>query len=166
QVIKLVDIGECEILAQGFDQHQQFLDRNRNAGVFQAIKKIDQHVGRNSATRLAAVYKGKTLEQVHVLLVFQQGPVQRRNDLGVVAILQYLFRNIVGEQQFQPVDQLRAGRLFLQTGDVPQFEKYFERLLYQCLLDTWIVHFTDLTHGVAVGKTDEVEEAATQECIG
>src|SRR5690606_28410561 len=38
--IKLLGIGEGEILRQRLDQRQQFLDRNRNARVFQTEEKI------------------------------------------------------------------------------------------------------------------------------
>jgi hypothetical protein len=54
---------------------------------------------------------------------------------------------------------------FLEAGDFPHFEKYFERLLHQGLFDAGIMHLDDLAHGVAIGKADEVKEAAAQERI-
>ena len=47
---------------------------------------------------------------MNVLLVLQQGAVQRRDRLGRVAFAQHGFTDIVGHQQLEPVEQL-AGFL-------------------------------------------------------
>jgi hypothetical protein len=56
------------------------------------------------------------LEQVHVLLVLQERAVQRRDQLGGIALLQHLGRDLVDHQQLDPVEQLGGGRLLLQPG--------------------------------------------------
>ena len=48
-------------------------------------------------------------------------------------LLQRLRRNVLGEQQLQPVEELGGRRLLLQSGHVAQLEEDFERLLRAAL---------------------------------
>src|SRR5579862_4221976 len=61
----------------------------------------------------AALQEHELLEEVHVLLVLHQRPVERR-DGGLVPLLaQRLGRNVLGEEELQPVQQLGGRRLLL-----------------------------------------------------
>src|SRR5262245_27923967 len=51
----------------------------------------------------------ETLEQVHVLLVLQERPVQRRDQLPRVALAQRLGRDVLVQEQLDPVEQLGGG---------------------------------------------------------
>ena len=53
---------------------------------------------------------------MHVLLVLEQRAVQGRNQLLGVALAQSLWGYVLVEQELQPVEQLRGGRLLLQPG--------------------------------------------------
>ncbi len=72
----------------------------------------------------------------------------------------------LGEQELQPVEELRGRRLLLQAGHIAQTEEHFERLGQQCLLQPRKMHVDDARHRLLVGKPDVVEEAAAQERVG
>ena len=84
----------------------------------------------------------------------------------MVSIFEYFVWYIVRHQQFQPVEQLRGGRLLLQAGNGAHIEKDFHSFLHQRLGDIGVVHTNNLAHGVAVGEIDEVKETAAQESVG
>src|ERR1700744_6481688 len=48
------------------------------------------------------------LEQMHVLLVFQERAVQRRDQLAWIALPQHFRRDVLVEQELQPVEQFRG----------------------------------------------------------
>src|SRR5213078_1077185 len=56
-------------------------------------------------------HKGDPLEQVHILLVLEERPVERRNDDLLVRASQRFGRDLLGEQQLQPVEKLGGRRL-------------------------------------------------------
>src|SRR5215470_9615773 len=61
---------------------------------------------RSQSAALAAVQKGEALEQVDVLLVFQESAVQGWDQLRRVARSQHVGRHLFDQQQFDPVKQL------------------------------------------------------------
>src|SRR3982075_4357300 len=62
-------------------------------------------------SNLAPAQERQPLEQVHILFVLQQRAVQRRDQLARVTLPQHFRRDVLVEQQFQPVEQLRGRRL-------------------------------------------------------
>src|SRR5439155_17481145 len=70
-----------------------------------------------SLAALRAGHEHQALEQMHVLLVLEQRAVQGRDDRLAVLRAQRVWRNVLGEQQLQPVEELRGGGLFLQARD-------------------------------------------------
>ena len=64
----------------------------------------------------AAGQKGQSLEQVDILLVFQQRAVQRRDQLVRRFFAQGFRIDLVDQQQFQPVQQFGSGWLLLEAG--------------------------------------------------
>src|SRR5438034_6397827 len=64
------------------------------------------------------VQKGEALEQMHVLLVLQQRAVQRRDQLFGVAGAQYLGRDVLDEEQLEPIEEFRGRGLFLQARHI------------------------------------------------
>jgi hypothetical protein len=103
---------------------------------------------------------------MHVLLVLEQRAVQRRD--GVLRFLgaQGFRRDVLGQQQLQPVDQFAGRRLLLQAGHVAQVEEHFQRFLEQLVLEDREMHADDALHGLLVRELDVVEEAAAQEGVG
>ena len=79
-------------------------------------------------------HEHQPLEQVDVLLVLQQRAVQRRDDGLVVARAQRFGRNVLGDEQLEPVQQFRGGGLLLQAGQFADLVEAVERLLEQLLL--------------------------------
>src|SRR5690606_38008230 len=72
-----------------------------------------------SAPALAALaHGGQTLHQGQVLFVFQQGTGHRGQ--AFIQLVQGIGRNVVGQQQTQPVQEFRGRRLFLQAGNFSQ----------------------------------------------
>src|SRR5688500_16511798 len=114
---------------------------------------------------LGTRHENEPLEEVDVLLVLQQRPVQRRDDGLAVLGAQRFGRDVLGKQQLQPVEELGGGRLFLQPGHRAHLEEHFHRLAQQRLLQVREVHPDDLLHRFLVGETDVVEEAAPQERV-
>ena len=102
---------------------------------------------------------------MHVLLVLQQRAVQRRDQLARIALPQHFRRDVLVQQQLEPVEQLRGRRLLLQARHFAHLEEDPQRFFHQALLDAGEVHVDDLVHGVGVGELDVVEEAAAQERV-
>src|SRR5690606_19508414 len=102
--VKVVDAAEHDVLVQPFQQRQQLLDGDRNAPLLEGKEKVQKHL----ATLLPARHERQTFQQMHVLLVLQQGAVQGRDRLGGIALLEDLVGDIVGQQQLEPVHQFRS----------------------------------------------------------
>src|SRR5579863_4454744 len=60
------------------------------------------------------VQKRQALKQMHILLVFEERAVERRDQLFRVAGAQHFGRNVLDKQQLKPVEQLRGRGLLLQ----------------------------------------------------
>src|SRR5580704_3459760 len=80
---------------------------------------------------LAAAQKGEPLEQMHVLLVLEQGAVQRRDEFLGVALAQRFWRDVLIEQKLEPVEQFRSSRLLFQSRRLAQREKGPHGLFHQ-----------------------------------
>ena len=65
----------------------------------------------------------QALKQVHVLLVFHQGPVERRNGLRGVSVGENFLRDIVSHEQLEPVDQLEVLGFFFMPGTLRTSKK-------------------------------------------
>src|ERR1700729_4560716 len=115
---------------------------------------------------LAPAQKCDPLEQMHVLLVLEQRAVQRRDQFLGVALAQGLWRNVLVEQKLEPVEQLRSGRLLLQSRRLAQREERPHGLFHESRLDRRIVRFDDPPHRLGVGKADVVKEETGQESGG
>src|SRR6185437_7849179 len=115
------------------------------------------------APAFAAMEKGKPLEELHILLVLQECAVERRDELGGIALAQGFGRDAVDEQQLDPVEQFRGRGLLLQARHLAHLVEEGERVAQQILLQARIMHVYDARHGVAIGKADVVEETAAQE---
>src|SRR5271169_1057530 len=101
-----------------------------------------------------------------VLLVLEQRAVERRNELLRIIAAQSLGRDILGEQQLDPVEQLQGGRLFLEAGRLAHLEERRERLAQQLALQPRKMHIDDARHRGLVRKADVVKEATAQERVG
>src|ERR1019366_9490513 len=106
------------------------------------------------------------LEQMHVLFVLEQRAVQRRDDGLLVLAAQGFGRDVVGEQELQPVEQLGSRRFLLQSRHFAHFEEHLQRLAQQMLLDAGKVYVDDFLHRLLVREADVMEEAAPQERVG
>src|SRR6202795_5217810 len=121
---------------------------------------------KKNLTSIPAAEEQQLLEQVHVLLVLEQRSVQRRYQLLRVVASQTFGRNVLGDQQFDPVEELGGGRLLLQAGRFADLEERRQRLAQQIALEVREVHIDDLRHGRFVRKPDVMEETAPQERVG
>ena len=92
--------------------------------------------------------------------------MQRRDQQLLVRAVQRLRRDVLREQELEPVEELRGRRLLLQPRHLAQVEEHLERLGQQLLLEAGEMHVDDPRHRLAVGKADVVEEAAAQERVG
>src|ERR1700723_774317 len=114
---------------------------------------------------LAPAQKCDPLEKVHILLVLEQGAVQRRDELLGVALAERLWRNVLIEQKLEPIEQLRSGRLLFQSRRVTQREERPHGLFDQPWLDRRVVRFDDPAHRLGVRKADVMKETAAQESV-
>ena len=87
----------------------------RNRARARAPARADSLSDLDEALAPGARHERDALEQVHVLLVLEQRAVQRRDQHLLVGALQRLGRNVLGEQQLQPVEELGGRRLLLQA---------------------------------------------------
>src|ERR1700687_5394107 len=113
---------------------------------------------RKNLTSIPAVEEQQLLEQVHVLLVLEQRSVQGRYQLLRVVASQTFRRNVLGDQQFDPIEERGGGRLLLQTGRFADLEERRQRLPQQVALEVRKVHIDDLRHGRFVREPDVMEE--------
>src|SRR3974390_1666160 len=121
---------------------------------------------KKNLTSIPAVKEQQLLEQVHVLLVLEQGAVQRRNELLRVVAAQRLRRDVLRHQELDPVQELGRGRLFLEAGRLADPEESRERLVQQFALQVRKMHLDDLRHGRRIGKSDVVKEATPEKGVG
>src|SRR5439155_20351100 len=94
-----------------------------------STKRVTQRTSSSGAR-----HEDDALEQVDVLLVLEQRAVQRRNERLAIAALQRFGRNVFGQQQFEPVEELGGRRLLLEARHFAQVEEHFERFGEQRLL--------------------------------
>ena len=110
ELVELIHIHKSRPRLQTGEQVHQLPEGGGDAGVSQAEKKLYQHKRLSNQTiqlaHFAAMHKGKTLQQLDVLLVLEQRTVQRWDGLAVVAVFENLIGNIVRHQQLQPIDEL------------------------------------------------------------
>src|SRR6266513_633936 len=111
-------------------------------------------------------HNDKALEEMHILLVLQQCPVEGRDNGLAVLGPQGVGRDVLREQELQPVEQLGGRGLFLQAGHLAHLEEHFERLAKERLLEPREVHLDDPLHRFLVGEADVVEKTAPQKSVG
>ena len=80
----------------------------------------------NRALALPARHEGQPLEQMHVLLVLQQRAVQFRQAVLTIS-LQILWRQILGQQQLQPIQHFAGGGFFLQPRRLANLKELRQR---------------------------------------
>src|SRR2546428_4994056 len=132
-----------------------------------SLTKNPESMGAKTAgLRALARHEDEALEEVHVLFVLEQGAVQRRDDGLAVLGSQGVGRDVLGEQELQPVEQLGGRGLFLEAGHFAHLEEDFERFAKQRFLEPRKVHFHDLLHRFPVGEADVVEETTPQKGVG
>ncbi len=61
-------------------------------------------------------HKHKLRKQLRVLLVFKHGAVKGRQHFALVFFAQHRGVDILSQQQFDPINQLARGWLFLEAG--------------------------------------------------
>src|SRR5690606_7943885 len=83
-----------------------------------------------------------------------------------IQLVQSIGRNVVGQQQTQPIQKFRGGRFLLQTRDVTQGKEGVQGAGQDVAAQIGVVHGHDLFHGLALGKADVMEETAAQEGVG
>src|SRR4051794_19883556 len=102
--------------------------------VWKKSKSMGKPRGKPGLTPVSAaalLHEDELLEEVDVLLVLEQRAVERR-DGGLVALApQGLRRDVLGEQQLQPVEQLRRRGLLLESRHLADVEEGLERRLQQ-----------------------------------
>src|SRR5882672_522960 len=98
-------------------------------------KNPDSMGARTAGLRTLARHEDEALEEVHVLLVLEQRAVQRREDGLAVLGPQSVGRDVLGEQELQPVEQLGGRALLLQAGHFAHLEEHLERFAQQRFLE-------------------------------
>mmetsp|Transcript_1095 Transcript_1095/g.2970 ORF Transcript_1095/g.2970 Transcript_1095/m.2970 type:complete len:373 (+) Transcript_1095:740-1858(+) len=121
--------------------------------------------GPGPCSAVVPLHEHELLEQGQVLFVLQQCADQRRDADLLVLCLQGLGRDILGQQQLEPVDQLRGARFLLQAGQVAHRVEVLQRGGEQVGLQGREMHADDLGHRFGIGELDVVEEAAAQERV-
>src|SRR5437762_5790846 len=111
-------------------------------------------------------HEGDPFEQVHILLVLEQGAVERRNHDLLVGAAKRLGRDVLGEQELEPVEELGSRRFLLQARHFAQLEENLQRFLEQNLLQSREVNVDDARHRLLVRESDVVKEAAAQKRVG
>ncbi len=102
---------------------------------------------------------------MHVLLVLQQRAGQRRHRDLVVLRAQRLGRNLLGDQQLQPVEEFGGRRFLLEARQLAHAEEHRQRVGQQFLAQLREVDVDDGLHRVLVRELDVVEEATAQEGV-
>src|SRR6266704_1066382 len=140
--------------------------RSRRCPLFR--RQLTQHIREEPAQHSTRIprHEDETFKKVDVLLVLEQRPVEGRDNGLAVPAPERLGRDVLGEQELQPVEELGGRGLFLQARDFAHLEERFERFAQERLLQPGEVHPDDFLHRFLVGKADVVEEAAPQEGVG
>src|SRR5258708_37519592 len=79
-------------------------------------------------------HEGEALEEMDVLLVLEQGAMQRRDELLGILGAQRVRRHVLDHQEFQPVEQLRRRGLLLEARHLADVVEDVERLAQQVAL--------------------------------
>src|SRR5262245_23863461 len=77
--------------------------------------------GQTGLSIFSAGHKRQPLEQVYILFVLQQCAVQRRDELLGIALAQSLGPDVLGHQQFQPIQKLGCRGLFFHARHITNF---------------------------------------------
>src|SRR5215211_75634 len=109
---------------------------------------------------LAPRREGELLEEMHVLLVLEEGSAQRRDELPRIALTQGIGADILGQKELEPIEELGSRGLLPQPRHLADLEEDAQRLLDEAALDARIMHRDDAVHRLGVGEADIVEEAA------
>src|SRR5712675_812358 len=97
-----------------------------------SLTKNPESMGAKAARlRSLARHEDKAFEEMHILLVLEQCPVEGRDDRLAVLGPQGVGRDVLGEQELQPVEQLRGRGLLLESGHFAHLEEHLERIAKQ-----------------------------------
>src|SRR6266581_2048880 len=140
--------------------------RSRRCPLFR--RQLTQHIREEPAQHSTRIprHEDETFKKVDVLLVLEQCPVEGRDNGLAVLAAERLGRDVLGEQELQPVEELGGRGLFLQARDFAHLEERFERFAQERLLQSREMHPDDFLHRLLVGEADVMEEAAPQEGVG
>src|SRR5690242_19477669 len=112
-----------------------------------SLTKNPESMGAKAAKlRALARHEDEAFEQVDVLFVLQQCPMEGRNDGLAVHRSQGVGRDVLREEELQPVEQLGRRGLFLEARHFAHLEEHLERLAKERFLEAWKVDFHDLLH--------------------
>src|SRR5260221_7244217 len=131
-----------------------------------SLTKNPESIARASRSGPLPRHKDQAFEQMDVLFIFQKRSMEGRDDGLAVLGPQGVGRDVLGEQELQPVEQLGGRGLLLETGHFAHLEEHLERIAKQRFLEPRKVHFHDLLHRFLVGEAYVVEKAAPQEGVG
>ncbi len=91
--------------------------------------------------------------------------MQRRDHHLRILGAQHLQRDVLDQQQLQPVQQLGGRGLLLEARHLAHVVEQVQRLPHQLALDVRVMCGNDLLHRLLVRESDVMEEAAAQECV-
>src|SRR5216117_300390 len=131
-----------------------------------SLTKNPESIVRASRSGPLPRHKDEPLEEMNILLVLQQSPMEGRDNGLAVLGPQGVGRDVLREQELQPVEQLGGRGLFLEAGHLAHLEEHFERLAKERLLEPRKVHLDDPLHRFLVGEADVVEKTAPQKSVG
>src|SRR5260370_33883646 len=83
---------------------------------------------KKNLTSIPAVKEQQLLEQLHVLLVLEQGAIQRRGGVLFLVAAPGPRREILGYPGLYPIQELDGGRRLLQTPRVADPQERRQRL--------------------------------------
>ena len=92
------------VLLQGLQQHQKLLGRHRELARLQMQEEVDQHL-QLAALAVLARHEDQPFKEMNILLVLEQGAVQRRDGGFLILAAQGFGRDVFGQQKLQPVEQ-------------------------------------------------------------
>jgi hypothetical protein len=139
-------------------------EHRNSRGQLLSLKQVFWLILRRLSASL--IHEYQFFKERYVLLILQQRAHQRGHRDFVVFGLQHLSRNVFGHQQFDPIEQLGSGWLFLDARQVAHIVKRLHRCAEQLFLEGWEMHVHDLLHGLRFWEFDVVEKAAAQKSIG
>src|SRR5690349_3647907 len=77
-----------------------------------------------ASAALGPRHEHQPLEEMHVLLVLEQRAVQGRDEGLAVLRVQRLGRDVLGEKELEPVEQLRGRGFLLEARHLAHLEKH------------------------------------------